>query len=253
MKNYNLTKGTKGIRLTIAAALLVTISGLSITSTAQAQTAAQTDKAKVGSTKIWGTVNGVAVEGMVQGPSEAVAPLQIACVFEYTDNDIYNSPPALPPAANGMVGLDKALGGLIQDLRKSGKFAGHAYETILITPPAGKLKAKQLLLIGLGDKTKFNPDMMVNVGQIALRESLKLGVTVFSFASDLKDGGIDSPTAAVASDVVKGIFTEYRTQIWLKNKGMIHYKPLSKVVLLAGQAYFTTAGGGINQAITALK
>lgn len=95
--------------------------------------------------------------------------------------------------------------------------------------------------------------MMTGIGQIAVRESLKLGVTSFSFASDLKDGGIDSPTAEVAIDEVKGMFTEYRTQAWLKHKNMAKYKSLSKVILLAGPAFFTTAGGGIKEAITELN
>src|SRR6476659_7320004 len=63
----------------------------------------------VGTSKIWGQVNGINIEGMVQGPATEVAPLQVACVFEYTEGDIYNSPPALPAASNGMVHLDKAL------------------------------------------------------------------------------------------------------------------------------------------------
>jgi hypothetical protein len=74
---------------------------------------------------------------MVQGPSTEITSLQVACVFEYTEGDIFNSPPALPAAANGMVHLDHDLNGIITELRKSGKFSGHALETLLITPPPG--------------------------------------------------------------------------------------------------------------------
>lgn len=251
MKNHISNQRNSNLKLVLLQTILLFfIPGFLNPAVAQSQTPATT---AVGTTKIWGKVDGVEVEGLVQGPSAAVAPLQIACVFEYTEGDIYNSPPALPVALNGMVHLDKALNGLITELRKSGKFAGHAYETILITPPAGKLAAKQLLIIGLGDRNKFTPGMMTGIGQIAVRESLKLGVTSFSFASDLKDGGIDSPTAEVAIDEVKGMFTEYRTQAWLKHKNMAKYKSLSKVILLAGPAFFTTAGGGIKEAITELN
>lgn len=222
--------------------------------TLQAQTA-KADSVKttaIGTSKVWGTVDGMAIEGLVQGPSAAVADLQIACVFEYTEGDIFN-PPALPAMLNGMVHLDEALKGQITQIRKSGQFTGHAFETLLITPPAGTLKAKKLLLIGLGDRNKFNSDMMISVGAVAMREALNLGVAHFAFASDIKDAGIDSPTALVAENVAKGIIQAYRTQQYLKGKNLATYKPVTKVTLLAGPAFFTTAGEGIKAAIASFN
>lgn len=206
----------------------------------------------IGTAKVWGTVDGIAIEGVVQGPSAQVSDLEIACVFEYTEGDIFNSPPALPAALNGLVHLDQDLKGMLTEIRKTGKFAGHANETILISPPKGAIGAKRLLLIGLGDRNKFTPDLMTGVGSIAMREALKLGVSNFSFASDLKDAGIDSPTALVAGNVVKGIFEAYRTQTWLKEKKMSTFKPVAKVILLAGPAFFSTAGEGIQAAIAGI-
>lgn len=207
----------------------------------------------LGTAKVWGKVDGVEIEGVVQGPSAQVSPLQVACVFEYTENDIFNSPPALPAALNGLVHLDHDTKGLLTELRKSGRFSGHSNETILITPPAGLIGGKMLLLIGLGDRNKFDPEIMTVVGSVAMREALKLGVTSFSFASDLKDAGIDSPTALVAANVVKGAFSAYRTQSWLQKKKMASFRPLSKIILLAGPAFFTVAGEGIQDAIAAIK
>jgi len=207
----------------------------------------------VGTAKVWGTVDGIQIEGVVQGPSAQVSDLQIACVFEYTEGDIFNSPPALPAALNGMVHLDHDMKGIITELRKSGKFIGHAYETILISPPKGFIGGKKLLLIGLGNRNTFTPELMTGVGAVAVREALKLGVSNFSFASDLKDAGIDSPTALVAGNVVKGIFQAYRTQTWLKEKQMTEAQKLKKVILLAGPSFFTVAGGGIQDAISAIK
>ncbi|MDH7459920.1 M17 family peptidase N-terminal domain-containing protein [Chitinophagaceae bacterium 26-R-25] len=230
--------------------MIVMLCLATIVTVAQAQQAPPTPSATtaVGTSKIWGNVDGMAIEGLVQGPSAADAQLQVACVFEYTEGDIFN-PPALPAPLNGMVHLDHALNGLITDIRKSGKFSGHALETILITPPAGTLKAKKLLLIGLGDRSKFNTDLMIQVGSVALREALNIGVTHFAFASDIKDAGIDSPTALVAGNVTKGIIAAYRTQAFLKSKKMAAYKPVTKVTLLAGPSFFTTAGEGIKEAI----
>jgi hypothetical protein len=207
----------------------------------------------IGTSRIWGTVDGIQIEGMVQGPSTEKTPLQIACVFEYTEGDIFNSPPALPAAVNGMVHLDHDLSGIITDIRKNGKFKGHAFETLLITPPSGKISPKQVLLIGLGDRNQFNPDLMTAIGAVAMREALKLGVSSYAFASDLKDAGIDSPTALVAANVVKGSFEAYRTQSYLKSKKMADYKPLTRITLLAGPAFFTVAGEGIREAIATFK
>jgi len=240
MKN-NITKGSRFTFLTIFYLLF-----------AGATTFAQTTTA-LGTAKVWGTVDGIAIEGVVQGPSAQVSDLQVACVFEYTEGDIFNSPPALPPAFNGLVHLDHDMKGLLTELRKSGKFLGHANETLLITPPKGTIGGKRLLLIGLGDRNKFTPELMIGVGSVAMREALKLGVTNFSFASDLKDAGIDSPTALVAGNVVKGIFQAYRVQVWLKDRKMASITPISKVILLAGPAFFTTAGEGIQEAISGIK
>jgi len=211
------------------------------------QTTVQT--ASVNTSKIWGKVDGIAIEGMVQGPSTEITPLQIACVFEYTEGDIFNSPPALPEAVNGMVHLDKSLNGIITELRKSGKFAGHSLETLLITPPSGTIGAKKLLLIGLGDRNKFTPELMQQVASVGMEEALRLGVTKYAFATDLKDAGIDSPTAEVAGYGVTGAINAYRTQVYLRDKKMSAFKPIEKITLLAGPAFFTTAGEGITKAI----
>lgn len=228
--------------------LVLIIFSVCLTGTAFAQSTTA-----IGTAKVWGTIDGIAIEGVVQGPSAQVSDLQIACVFEYTEGDIFNAPPALPPALNGLVHLDQDMKGLLTEIRKSGKFQGHANETILISPPKGTIGGKSLLLIGLGDRNKFSPELMTGVGSVAMREAIKLGVDNFSFASDLKDAGIDSPTALVAGNVVKGIFEAYRTQTWLKEKKMSTFKPVSKVILLAGPAFFTTAGEGIQEAIATLK
>ncbi|OXA89956.1 M17 family peptidase N-terminal domain-containing protein [Flavobacterium hercynium] len=239
LKKYKLRTGVLSLLISV---LFSGVTG----NTALAQTAA------IGSTVTWGKVDGVAVNGLVQGPSAAEAELQVACVFEYTEGDIFN-PPALPANLNGMVHLDEALKGSITELRKSGKFTGHALETLLITPPKGTLAAKKLLLIGLGDRNSFTPEMMVSVGSVAMREALRLGVSNFSFASDIKDAGIDSPTALVATNVVLGSFEAYRTQTYLKQQKLSDHKPLTKIILLAGPAFYTTAGEGIKTAINKLN
>ncbi|SHE98198.1 M17 family peptidase N-terminal domain-containing protein [Chryseobacterium sp. OV279] len=214
---------------------------LSLTLTAQNIT-------PVGTSKNWGSVDGISMIGLVQGPSSADTQLQVACVFEYTQNDIHSAQ-ALPANLNGLVHLDDALKGEFTKIRQSGQFKGHSLETILITPLAGSMSAKKLLLIGLGDRNNFSPELMTSVGEVAAREAMRLNVTNFAFASDLKDAGIDSPTALIAGNVVKGIVLANRSETYLKEHQLSHTKKLKKVYLLAGPSFFEVAGGGIQAAI----
>ncbi|WP_286752976.1 MULTISPECIES: M17 family peptidase N-terminal domain-containing protein [Sphingobacterium] len=225
-----------------------------IHSYAQTTTAAANKTTAIGTSTIWGKVDGLAIEGLVQGPSAAISDLQVACVFEYTEGDIFISPPALPAALNGLVHLDEALHGTLTEIRKSGKFKGQSLETILLTPgQQGTLASKKLLLIGLGKREDFNPALMKDVAHVAMREALRLGVKDFSFASDLKDAGVDSPTALVAENVVIGCIDAFRTQKWLAEKNLDQQPVLNKITLLAGPAFFETAGGGIKNAISSLN
>jgi len=227
------------------------IAGLVFSSFIFAQTTkvnASPTPAVVGTSKNWGSVDGISMIGLVQGPSSADAQLQVACVFEYTENDIHSAQ-ALPANLNGLVHLDEALKGEFTKIRQSGQFKGHSLETILITPPAGSMSAKKLLLIGLGDRNAFTPELMASVGEVAAREAMRLGVTNFAFASDLKDAGIDSPTALVAGNVVKGIVLANRSEIYLRQHNLSNTKKLEKVYLLAGPSFFEVAGGGIKDAI----
>lgn len=234
-------------RLLIAATL-----AFSTVALAQTTTTSTTKTTAIGTSKNWGSVDGISMIGLVQGPSSADAQLQVACVFEYTDGDIFNAP-ALPANLNGLVHLDEALKGELTKIRQTGQFQGHALETILITPPSGSMSAKKLLLIGLGDRNKFTPDLMTSVGEVAAREAMRLGVSNFAFASDLKDAGIDSPTALVAGNVVRGIVHANRSESYLKEHKLSTTKKLEKVYLLAGPAFFETAGGGISEAISEAK
>jgi len=207
----------------------------------------------IGTTAVLGQIDGVTVAATVQSPSNQQTPLQIICVFEYTEGDIFNSPPALPANVNGLVHVDEALKGMLTELRKSGRFAGHALETILITPPAGSMPAKRLLIIGLGDRNKFNAELMTRVGGVEMHEALRLGVSSYSHASDLKDAGIDSPTDSVAVNIVKGAMQAYEAEIFLKDHSLTSFKPINQITLLAGPAFFGASSEAIKAYVDTLK
>lgn len=200
-----------------------------------------------------GRVDGVEIEAVVQSPSAQKTPLQVICLFEYLEGDIFNSPPALPKELNGMVHVDNALHGLITELRKSNKFEGKFLETLLIVAPENTVPAKKLLLIGLGNRKYFKPEMMRLVGLTGMREALRLEVASYSHASDLKDAGISSPTADVAGYVIQGAIDAYRTQMYLKKQNASEALSVTKISLLTGPAYFEDSKQGVKKVIAALS
>lgn len=199
-----------------------------------------------------GKVDGVSIEAKVQSPSGQDTPLQIVCLFAYTDGDIYTSPPALPKALNGMVHVDEALSGLITEIRKTNKFEGKLLETLLITPPEKTIAAKKLLIIGLGKRQEFKPEIMRLIGLTGMREALRLGVDSYSHASDLKDAGIDSPTEDVAGYVIQGALEAYQTQRYLKKKNASDNLTVTKITLLTGPAYFEDSKYGVKKVLKSL-
>jgi hypothetical protein len=226
-----------GSRCSLGFAVLVIAFAATACAQAPAASATPAPPTAVGTSALVGKSEGLAIEVKVQGPSAQVTPLQVACVFEYVEGDIFN-PPALPAAVNGMMHLDQALHGLVTDLRERRRFAGHALETLLITPPKGTIPAGRLLLIGLGDRNQFTPGLMARVGVVAMREALRLRVESYSFASDLKDAGISSPTRAVAEAVLGGTLEARNTQIYLSTKGAGAKPSVRQFTLLAGPAFF---------------
>ena len=193
---------------------------------------------------------GVDIELLVQSPAAQVTPLQIICAFEYTEGDITTSPPALPKELNGMLHVDEALQGLITDLRRSNKFGGKLLETLLVTPTDKTIPAEKLLIIGLGNRNDFKPEFMKWVGITGMREALRLGVSSYSHASDLKDAGYDSPVGEVAEYVVRGAAEAFLTQMYLYKQQASSPLTVKKVTLLAGPAFFEDSQSGIKKAIS---
>ncbi|WP_068467466.1 M17 family peptidase N-terminal domain-containing protein [Candidatus Protochlamydia phocaeensis] len=191
----------------------------------------------------------VDVEVLVQSPAAQKTPLQIVCAFEYKEGDLTKSPPALPKDLNGLLHVDEALNGLITDLRKSNQFKGQLLETLLITPPSNTIPAEKLLIIGLGNRNDFKPEIMKLVGLTGMREALRLGVSSYSHASDLKDAGIDSPTAEVAGYVISGASEAFQTQNFLYKQNASSSLTIKKVIVLCGPAYFDDTKTGIKKVI----
>ena len=110
-------------------------------------------------------------------------------------------------------GLDRAADGLISILIKRGEFKGKADEMLFLISPAG-LKAKRMLLLGLGEKKKFTVDKLrqasAKAGQEMRSKGLKnFAMPVLSIQEDKKRIG-----QAIAEGLLLGLyqFEEYKTE-----------------------------------------
>src|SRR5262245_938992 len=126
--------------------------------------------------------NEVKLRVRMEGPYTADVPLQVVCYFKYT-------PEGARRMSGAPVELDKKLGGVIASLRERGEFGGDQLETLLLIPPKDSIKAKALLLVGLGDEDALSLKLMEGVGKVSLREAARLGVRRVAFAPLLRDQG----------------------------------------------------------------
>src|SRR6185295_14109120 len=115
------------------------------------------------------------------------------------------------------VELDKKLGGVIGALRERGEFVGDKSETLLIIPSPNSIKAKALLLIGLGDEDSLSLTVLEQIGKTAIREAAKLGVSRVAFAPLIRDQGNSKlGTGDVERAVIRGMLFAYETEISLQ-------------------------------------
>jgi len=187
---------------------------------------------------------GVAVKVRMEGPYTAETPLQVVCYFKYT-----------PERARRMTGapveLDKELDGVISSLRERGEFVGDGLETLLLIPPKDSIKAKALLLVGLGEEGTLSLARMERVGRVALREASRLGARRVAFAPLIRDqGNTKFGTGDVEAAVVKGMLLAYDTERRLQREGLAKEWTLDGWEVEAGPAYFDETVRGVKRGIS---
>jgi hypothetical protein len=186
--------------------------------------------------------NKVKLRVRMEGPYTADVPLQVVCYFKYT-------PEGVKRMGGAPVELDRHLGGVIASLRERGEFGGDPLETILVTPPQGSIKARALLLVGLGDEDALSLKLMEAVGRVALREAVRLGARRVGFAPLIRDqGNTKIGTGDVETAVVRGMLLAYDTERRLQKEGLGRPFTLDEWWVEAGPAYFDETVAGVNKA-----
>ena len=203
---------------------------------------ARSDEAQQVKEKALDAAHNVKVKVRMEGPYTADVPLQIVCYFKYT-------PEGAKRMSGAPVELDKRLGGVIASLRERGEFEGDQLETILITPPQDSIKAKALLLVGLGDEDALSLKLLEGVGRVALREAARLGVSRVAFAPLIRDqGNTKFGTGDVETAVVRGMLLAYDTEKRLQKQELGKSFTLEEWWVEAGPAFFDETVAGVKKA-----
>jgi hypothetical protein len=189
--------------------------------------------------------DGLTLTVRMQGPYDADVPLQVVCYFKpKAGGDTLKGAP---------VELDKRLGGVIGNLRGRGEFAGDELET-LVLDTGGKIPAKQLLLIGIGDQESLSLDRMERVGRVAYREVARIGAAKVAFAPLIRDqGNANLPTGDVARSVIRGLLLARDTDVRLQKEGLSKKYALEEWIEEAGAAFYMDTIAGMKTGIDEAK
>lgn len=174
---------------------------------------------------------------LVQSPAETRTALQVICLFQSGPaNTLHGS----------LTKINETLGGLLDHIRNPASFAGILGETLLITPPPGKMSAKQLLIVGLGDSRSYTPQRMELVGSIVYREASRLGVEHPFFAPTVLDGGVTGfSTGDTAGWFIHGFLRARATEKQLANAGASSGAAIQEITFLAGATHANDTRDGI--------
>lgn len=185
----------------------------------------------------------------MQGPYDADVPLQIVCYFKHKpEGDTTKGAP---------VELDKRLDGTITALRDRGEFVGEELETLLLETK-GKIPARKLLLIGMGDDKSLSLERLERIGRVAYREAAKANAATVAFAPLIRDQGNDRfPAGEVETSLIRGLLLARDTDARLQQEGLSQKYTLETWVVEAGPAFYqetiTGVKAGIETAETILK
>lgn len=152
----------------------------------------------------FGNYLGVALEVAVWDAVGADVDLSCACMFTRENG---------PGPTGGLEHLDRALSGELLGLRRDGIFRGDPMETLRLAP-ASRIRARALLIVGLGDPDAWDASMMFRVTRSIVAETNSRGLATAGIAPSLLDSGMSAALAGSGSEamidgVIAGIDAGY--------------------------------------------
>jgi hypothetical protein len=178
---------------------------------------------------------------LVQSPADTDTDLQAICLFSSSpENTLHGS----------LAEANDKLKRLLDRVRSPNLFRGELGETLLITPPKDSLRARKLLIVGLGESQTFSPERMQLVGEILYGEASRLGVAHPFFAPTILDGGVTKfATGQVAEQVIAGFLRALRTDRVVGDAHASAGRGVTALTFLAGAQHASDTREGIEKAI----
>jgi leucyl aminopeptidase len=140
---------------------------------------------------------------------------------------------AVPVFATRVLGpgadaVDTALGGTLDEFMQETGFEGKSGETLAV-PTGGRLGAKGVVLVGVGEREKLDVDGVRNAGAMVARRASKVQSVATTLVDAVPDG-VDHVAAAQA--LAEGV--SLGSYQFLKYKGDAKASRLTKVEVIAG-------------------
>ncbi len=196
--------------------------------------------------KSWETGHGLKFTVKSAKPQDVECDLQIMGWFEHD--------PKGDTVVDVIVAFDQAMGRPIKNLTEKGAFTAAPLETILLTPPTGAMKPKQVLLIGYGSKEKMSVDVFKGIAKVAAREAVRLKAKKIAFAPAIIDQGYDKLHAKeVAPVFTRAFLVAYDTEMRLQAEGLAPAFKLEEIYLEAGKTHFDDVIAGAAEGIEQAK
>ncbi|MEO8524189.1 MAG: M17 family peptidase N-terminal domain-containing protein [Caldimonas sp.] len=142
--------------------------------------------------------NGVTFEAVAWAPHEAEVDLSFACMFEHEANGAQ--------LGGGLLSLDQSLDRLLTRSRAAGTFKARALETLPIRFPPSAVRARSLMVIGLGDPDTLCEKRVEAASSLALSQALRWEARTVAFAPNLLDAGLAiKPDLYVSRAMLQGV------------------------------------------------
>ncbi|WP_334184513.1 M17 family peptidase N-terminal domain-containing protein [Novosphingobium sp.] len=154
--------------------------------------------------------------------------------------------------SGGLAHLDAALEGRLLELRRSGSFTGRLGECLLLDSPPAAIRARAVLLVGLGEPEGWSTASLREALRAAGAFALALGVRSAAFAPGMLDSGLaPDQTLGAPTEMTGGLAAALKARDVLVKMGLAEAPRLERWVFDVGEARLTSATEQFRKALAA--
>lgn len=196
---------------------------------------------RVSEPQVLGSRQGVSLDIAAWDGAAADVDLSVACMFT---RELEGG------LRGGLLHLDRALSGKLVRLRDEGVFLGEAGETLLISLPPETVAARAVMVVGVGEPSRWTPAVTAQAVKVAIGTAVQLGVTSAAFAPSLLDSGWGpEATAGVASAMMKAAIGTIDAHMSIAAHGLAPPPSLRRWVFDVGAAGLASAAAQFRAAL----